>query len=511
MQVEFLNERGGEAMNSDTKAKGLMRLLMWVSIAVLILTTIPLYAISFYNHPYYDDYNFSASVHQMWNDTNRISDVLAEAVRSSQTMRQEWQGTYTGTFLSNIQPGVFSESLYFISTFVLLSAFILCFGYFFYVVFAKRLGVDKRGTIMLSAFALTLLIQFTPDVGEAFYWFNGGIGNTFIYSLLALSLALSLNLMGAKTKGHMIGITIALALFMVLLGGGSYGGGLFGLCLYTLVVLWLFHKKDRRAWIFAGLWALFLACFVYNMSATGNQVRAGVIGAHSSAIGSIVSAIYNGIAQIGSYIRLPIIAISLLIAPLFYNAAKGSDAQFKHPWITLALMTGLYCTQLVPPIFGGVGIGGGRIVNTYFQSFVVMWFIYLYYFLGHIARKTNLALVLPRKSQHALILLTACLLVIGCMGFKQPDDKYYGAQNMAGASAALSIVNGEAAQYHHEMQVREAALNDSTTRVVTLAPLTVVPSVFMDDLITVDAVYDARPSLCRYYDKDAIIIEGEGF
>ena len=50
----------------------------------------------------------------------------------------------------------------------------------------------------------------------------GGIGNTFIYSLMALAAALMVRL--AEAKGRAVGLTAALCLLMVLLGGGSYGG-----------------------------------------------------------------------------------------------------------------------------------------------------------------------------------------------------------------------------------------------------------------------------------------------
>ena len=59
------------------------------------------------------------------------------------------------------------------------------------------------------------------------------------------------------------------------------------------------------------------------------------------------------------------------------------------------------------------------------------------------------------------------------------------------------------------MTAREVLLNDDTQPVITLEPLTVVPAVLMDDLIVPNAVYDARESLCLYYEKDAIHIVGE--
>ena len=202
-------------MQAVNRVKRLRRGLLWLSVAALVLGALPLYAISLYNHPYYDDYGFSAQAHQAWRDTGSVGAVLRAAWESAAKTRQSWQGTYTGTLLSNVQPGIFSERLYFIGTFVLLTAFIACFLYFFAVVFG-RLGMDRTGRWTLGCLAVTLLIQFMPDAGEAFFWFNGGIGNTFIYSLMALAAALMVRL--AEAKGRAVGLTAALCVLMVLLG-----------------------------------------------------------------------------------------------------------------------------------------------------------------------------------------------------------------------------------------------------------------------------------------------------
>jgi hypothetical protein len=103
----------------------------------------------------------------------------------------------------------------------------------------------------------------------------------------------------------------------------------------------------------------------------------------------------------------------------------------------------------------------------------------------------------------------ALVLCVGLCGYKPHGEVLYGPQNLAGMSAAMSIVTGEAAQYDAEMTAREVILNDDTQKEITLAPLTVVPKVFMDDLVVPGAVYDVRPSLCWYYQKDVIHIVGE--
>ncbi len=70
-------------MQAVNRVKRLRRGLLWLSVAALVLGALPLYAISLYNHPYYDDYGFSAKAHQAWRDTGSVGAVLRAAWESA--------------------------------------------------------------------------------------------------------------------------------------------------------------------------------------------------------------------------------------------------------------------------------------------------------------------------------------------------------------------------------------------------------------------------------------------
>lgn len=481
------------------------RIFACLCVLALVLSTLPLYAISFYNHPYYDDYGFSATVHHAWKQTGDLGQAFLAAMESAAHTRQYWQGTYTGTIFSNLQPGLFSENMYWIGCWFILTALIGCMAFFLHTTFG-RLGLERWACTALSSLSLVVMIQFMPDVGEAFFWFNGGIGNTFIYAVMALTAALCIRLYTAKGNGW--GLTVLLAVMAVALGGGSYGGGLFALCVGAVALLWVFVKKAPRRWRFAVLYLLLAGCFLYSVTAPGNTVRASYIRYQGSAVKTVLQSFYYGIGQMGDSIRLPLIAITLPLLPAMYEAARKTRYQFNHPWLLLGLGVCLYCTQFAPPLHSIASIGAGRIVNTYFISFVVFWFFYAYYLAGYAARRVTLPQMNLRQ-MGALLLVSCCLFGTGCLGFKRSSDVLYGVQNLSGPSALLSIVTGEAAQYDAEMTAREVLLNDETLPEITLEPLSVVPAVLMDDLIVPNAVYDAREALCLYYGKEAIHIAGE--
>lgn len=487
------------------------RLLAWACALLLAAGTLPLYAIAFYNHPYYDDYSFSNAVHAVWQTTRDPLKLLSAALQSSAEVRQKWQGTYTGTFLSNLQPGVFSEGLYWLTTFILLTAFLLCFGFFLKTVFRDFLKASRAETVALVSLFLFVATQFMPSPQEAFYWFNGGVGNIFIYSLLALSLALLLRL-HLRPRGAARRLMLLL-LLVTLLGGGSYGGGLFGLLIFAAATAYAFRQKSRFRFAMAALTLWFLLCFLFSALARGNTLRSWLLGPRPSAPEAVLRSLYYGAALMGEFFTLPVLALLLLFAPALYRLAAQSPLRFKHPALALLLGAGVYCAQLTPPLYSAVFLGGGRIMDTYYVSFLAMALLYETYALGALARRReHRGIAAPGSLSPAangrLALLCAGLLLLGCLGYKPESATLYGPMNMAGGSAALSIATGEAARYDREMQAREALLNDASQPVLTLSPLTATPALFMEDLLIPGAVYDVRPVLCSYYGKTEILLEG---
>ena len=493
-----------------TKRRSPATVLAWLCALLVLAGVLPLYAIAFDNHPYYDDYGFSANVHQAWTQTHSLGNALVAAWKSAKTVRTGWQGTYTGTLLSNLQPGVFSENLYWVTTFLLLTVFLLCFYYLFKTVFRGVLLASRAETVCIASLALFLMTQFLPAPNEAFYWFNGGIGNTFIYSLLALSLALMVKLYRAARRAP--GLVAALFLLAMLLGGGSYGGGLLGILLFMLFCVFAFTQKNRHRWVFTALTLWFWVCFAYSMLAPGNGVRAAMIGSHPSAAKAVLQSLYYGVALLGNYTTLPVAAVALALAPLLGRLAKASPYRFCHPLFVLVGGVCLFCAQLTPPLYGGVFLGAGRITDTYYYAYIVLALILETYFLGAYARRRERlglpACQLSGAARRGLLVASACLLLTGCIGYKPNGETMYGPMNMAGGSAALSLLTGEAQQYDREMTARETLLNDASQPVVTLSPLSAVPKTFMADLLAPDATYDVRPMLCGYYGKTAILLEG---
>ena len=493
------------------------RAMVWLCVAALLVSLMPLYAISFLNHACYDDFGFSILTHAAWLDSGSFLDTVKAAVQNTVGIRDTWEGTYATSFISALQPALFGESLYWLTTAILLTFFLFSLWTFLREALVRGLGADKTAFWMAFSCVGFVMVQFVPDMSEAFFWFNGGVAYTLLWSVMLLRLALWLSLRRQTRPAALIPRYIGLLLLTVVLGGGKYSTLLFACLADAALLAEGFIHKRRTRWAELILTTLLCACFLFSASAPGNAVRAATLGATLGAPKTILQAVYFGLALAGHWFSLPLVAVWALVAWQLAEALRGSPFKFNHPlWITL-LCVGLFCAQLAPTIFTGNYIGDGRALNTYFYTFVLMSCALGLYWEGWLLRRMDGKPRVPAIGTGArsglklgAFLLAAALVVVGCVSYHPEGAETYGVFNMAGGSALQSLMNGEAAQYDAQMDERDAAMNDKSQPDVSLKPVEGIPSAFMGDALTTDGSIDYVLSLyAEYYNKQSVTLDKE--
>ena len=146
--------------------------------------------------------------------------VLGAAVQRAKNLWYSWQGTYTFSILAALRPSVITEKLTFIQTFILLGVFAAGFLYFAKVMLHRILGLSRAVAVITACVVMTLCIQYVPFGVEAFYWWNGSIGYTGLFSVLLAFMGLLADALHKKqiTVKRMAG----LILLEILLAGGMY-------------------------------------------------------------------------------------------------------------------------------------------------------------------------------------------------------------------------------------------------------------------------------------------------
>ena len=487
----------------------------WLAIicaALLIMSLVPLYVLALYNHPFYDDLGFSIRVRHVWNETGSVLAAVKEAWQNMMDTRQTWQGNYTGTFLSGIQPGVFDEQLYYLTTVILLTSLIIGFSSLIITALRKVLGAGWPAVIQINSLLLFVIIQMTPAVDEGYYWFNGGIGNTFIYAMLALSIALSIRLWYCKQGARAVLYETALLFLMVLLGGGSYSGGLFGLLFYLCFVIWAFYRHSCWRWHYVGFWLLFLGCFLYSVMAPGNAVRAATLQGGLSAPMAIAQSFYFGIGLIGDWFSLPLCVVCTAGVFALIPTLVQSSYSFRKPGLVTVLCICLYCSQLTPTLFTGNYLGDGRIINTYYFTYVLMMAFLAVYWTGWSVKRVSAHAAIngEQKSVRFGIVFAALLIMIaGFISYHPDASEKVGLSNLASVSAIRSLYNGEAAAYDEAMNQRDASMNDRQVPEPVLQPVEGVPDAFMGDALKNENLDYVLSLYKDYYQKTNVTVAKE--
>lgn len=514
------------------------RALMWLSLLLLLVSLLPLYALAFYNHAFYDDMGFSLLTRDAWSQTGSPFAVLEAAIRNTIGIRNTWEGTYSTSFVSALQPSVFGEGAYWVTTFLLLTVFLLAVWYFLKQTLRGLYGMDKVTLVTVFSILGFVLVQFVPDAAEAFYWFNGGVAYTLLWSVMLVTAGVWLRFERATGRLRCALLFLLLVVLTMLVGGAKYSTVLLSVLLATGHTFWAFTRRRPKRFAYLFLTVLLLACMAFSMVAPGNAVRAKTLGGGMSAPKAILQAVYFGLALLGNGFSLPLAAALLLLILLSIPALKLSPFRFAHPlWVTLIAVC-LFCAQLAPTLYTGNYLGDGRVLNTYYYTYVLMLAQLALYWTGHILRKREHGLAplfigapLPegqeaapsqtaslspsgyapeQRLKAAALMLAGIMLAVGCVAYRPDGAPSYGPQNMASGSALRALVSGQAARYDAAMDTREALLSDPALSEVTLVPVTDAPRNFMGDALSGENLEYVLRLYADYYDKVAVHAAGQG-
>ena len=491
------------------------RLLCWLMVAMLLVSLVPLYAISFFNHPCYDDFGFSIRTHTAVQAGEGFVGAVKAAFENTVAIRNTWEGTYATSFISALQPAIFGEGCYWVTTAVLLSGFLFALWCFLRQAVRFRLGGSAVAFWLLFACTAFVTVQFVPDLSEAFFWFNGGVAYTLLWSVMLVRLAVWLRMDRAAGKAGAAFWTVMLALLSVVVGGSKYSTLLFALLADVLLLVPAFVQKRPLRWAKLLCTLLMTVLFAFSAMAPGNGVRAETLGAGLNPVVAIAQAMYFGISLLGYWFSLPVAAVWVVAVWQLGSALKNSRFSFRYPLLVTAAAICLFCSQLTPTLFVGNYLGDGRTVNTYYFSYVLMSTGLVLYWAGWLLRRGGEEkwrwLPCPNGESIRLtaLLALAAMLAVGCIAYHPDSSVSYGPQNMASGSVLRSLVSGEAAAYDEAMSRRDQEMNDPSVTDAVFSPVTTIPDAFMGDA-PIDGMADYVETLyAEYYQKNSVTIETE--
>ena len=146
-----------------------------LGIVLLVFSLIPIMWVSIYNHPTGDDIFYGLEAHQAWEESGSVIRALVAAAKGVASDYYRWQGTFVALLIMRLQPAVFGESWYLLTPFIVIGLLLGGFLYALTKVAKYILPMDKWDIFAIWSVVSFVMIQWVHVVGEAFFWFNGGV------------------------------------------------------------------------------------------------------------------------------------------------------------------------------------------------------------------------------------------------------------------------------------------------------------------------------------------------
>lgn len=306
--------------------KNSLRLPAVISVALFVLTLIPIILIAPFGHATGDDLGYGAHVMQALRDGTVIAGALSNIAGEIVSKWYTWQGTWASIFLFCIEPSVFGERLYTIVPLLAVAMFCIGTGYFLYHFLTRVMRISRSAFVTIFSLLSILAIQYMPYMRGGIFWYTSVAHYLIPYCAAMVSAVFADRFLQSGQNKYLAGM----CLLMAYLGGASYPAIVLSLELTLLLILYAAAdgRMSRRCLLILLPLALMLAGFAVSAAAPGNKVRGGE-GFGSRGAAGIVMVIVNSIkvcAVRGAGYFLRARPLILLLPITLGFAAEGYDA-----------------------------------------------------------------------------------------------------------------------------------------------------------------------------------------
>lgn len=492
---------------TERKKMILINIVCVLALAVILL---PLFMIAKYDYPSADDWSFGKYMYQAMQAGEGIAGVFHAIY---QTLAQNvWEARFSILILSALQPAAFGEHFYRITPYLMIGSVILSQLLLLRECIVGSSRENKWLVLPIGIPVAILQILYCPYPEESFYWYNGSVNYTFVYSLSLVLMTLYLEIAFRKIgKAKRIVFTILACLLAVLVGGNNFSTSVSTMCLLLCMqILFLIYRKDafRRTWIVTLLETIsVLACATSPLTATRLNGNFGGSTANSP-ITAILLSFKRTFLNIISWTDLKILLLLLLLVPFLWKAVRKMEYSFRFPGLFTTLSFGIYSSQATATIYVDGTMGGGR-QGAILWYFYVLWMAAnVLYWCGWIAKRALKA----EKSEKADLLAQkyllryctvagALLAAVVLLGNVESTTSY---------RAYRMWRNGWAQAYGAGWEERIAVLKDDSVKNPVFRPLNYVELLMYTDLQPETGYVWVNTACAEYYGKESVtVVVGE--
>lgn len=491
-----------EYMNRNSKLQKYAR----ITLVILMLSLIPIIWISFYDHPFEDDYNYGAATRLAWMESHNLITLLKAAIQTSADKYQNWQGSYTGCFMMALQAGIFGERYYFLSIWLVLAAFLGGLAYFLNTILTKCLHTGKCEFQIVFSLIAILCLNLLPSAAEGIFWYNGAFYYSGYFGLVLLLIGMCIRIFNGtmKVKPWKIVLLSLLALFI---GGGNMSTNLIMLLSLLYVLIFALFTKEKKSFVpLSPVLICAITGFLLNLTAPGNAIRENGYSSGYGFLETILLSFQRGCSQMEEYSSIIVMVVYFVfLVPILWPYLRKTEFRFSYPILTTILLYAVMACQNAPMLYatGNDASYYPRILNLVYFSFLLVTFLVAVYWEGYFAHRIEFQILnMINYARKELAVFSALLLLVGIIGI--------GPGTLTSVSSLLSMMHGEAqayseARFEREKQYLSAEANQAETLV--LDPLPSIPSVFPQNSdITNDPANWLNDGVSIYYHIGSVML-----
>lgn len=514
--MNFLVETGQNVWEKLKRTKVSEKSIFIVFLVGIVILLIPMLVIARYNVSCTDDYSYGLFPHLAWEQSHSLLEVLKEGVHTVSHYYSGWQGTYSAVFVFSLQPAIFGEEWYPLTTYFMLLS--LCGGivYLFAVVFRRILSAAWYQTGIVIIVSAAVCTQLLPSPVQAFYWYNGSAYYTFFFGISLVLYAKVLTYIRlsdtALSPAKRILRLLSLSVLSVIIAGSNYVTALTTAVLYTCVLVLMLVQKRYSCLSLAVPFCVFIVGFIISISAPGNSIRQSAFQNRPSAPVSIVLSFGAAVRYAYSWLTPSLVFLVIFLAPLLYKIAAGTNYSYSHPILILSGSFCLLSSMFCPTIYAMGTMGPERLLNIIYYAFVILLLLDLLYVLGwcrRAAEKHGLCAKTEGQGSKDRSGYSVAFLLVVSMLFLSGSIAA-GSHHYTSSNALRELLQGEASAYYATAKERQELLNDASQQDVVLPRYSVQPWVLYFDDISTDPDDWRNVIMERYYQKNSVVLEPEG-
>lgn len=477
---------------------------LWQICALLLILTIailPLLVLGKYNRPSADDYSYSANTYATLSNGGTIIDILKTALDEDINAYKTWQGLYVSAFVLALQPGIFGEQYYALTTPILM----IIMGLSLYIalrIIGKRFAGDSKLSLFYAIVLVGIIVAGMPSALEGLYWYNGAMNYLPFVFLAILNLALIVEYyFSGRVRWAVISIVISF-----IISGGNHVSAFFNILMLTIAIIICTCKKKYAAY---ATWISAIIGFIIMYKAPGTKIRADLF-EKRTVIETLIEAVVHSIKEMGGWFNIQLVCIILFFLPCMLKIVRNNKniKLVINPiciYITCYIvLIGLYCV----PYYAMGYFGAGRLKNVIWVAFLTLLLISISYTLCWLNNKhfgfiENVQLLDWGKAVYRKCVL---LIILGCCLFGN-----YGDNSTSNSMEALDelATTGVAKQYAVEMDARYYELKHSTSDTLYFKELTCEPKLLVFSKIGDDFWEWPNPNVTSYYGKKVATYHSE--